>query len=144
MAGWWRSGRCAAMTPRGSRRCGAAWMPAPGAGSPAWLICRPTVPVMWPSRGPARRRGSSRLPRPSRRGGWWVWRGMNARQETRPGSWCLSTPPGGATGLGTLLLRQLAEAARHAGMPRLAGDVPKRMRRCWACSKSSGWSMTSR
>ena len=30
------------------------------------------------------------------------------------------------TGLGTLLVRQLAEAARHAGIRRLTGDVPKR------------------
>ena len=29
------------------------------------------------------------------------------------------------TGLGTVLLRRLAEAARHAGVRRLAGDVPK-------------------
>jgi len=29
------------------------------------------------------------------------------------------------TGLGTLLLRRLADAARHAGVRRLAGDVPR-------------------
>ena len=45
MAGWWSCGRYAVMTPRGSRRCGAGWMPRPAACLPTWLICRLAVPV---------------------------------------------------------------------------------------------------
>ena len=142
MAGWWCSGRCAAMTPRGSRRCGAAWMPGPGAGSPAWLICRPTVPVRWPSRGPAIRRGSSRLSRPARRGGWWAWRGMSAGQETRPGSWCSSTPPGGAPGWAPCCCAGWPRPPGTPGCGGWPGMCPGAMRRCWACSRSWDWSMT--
>ena len=123
MAGWWRCGRCAVMTPPGSRRCGAAWMPRPAACLPSWLICRPTVPVMLPSRGPATGPGSSPSRR-ARRDGSSVWRGMSAGQEIRPGPWCSSMPPGGAPGRHRAA-RRLAEAARHAGVRRLAGDVPR-------------------
>ena len=49
----------------------------------------PGRPVRWPSRGPARRRGSSPSRR-MRRDGSSVWRGMSARPQTRPGPWCLS------------------------------------------------------
>ena len=124
MAGWWPSARCAVMTPRGSRRCGAAWMPRPAAGLPTWLICRPTVPVTWPSRGPATRPGSSPSRRTRRDGSSGVARYERTAADTAralvfvDASWR-------RTGLGTLLLRRLAEAARHAGVRRLAGDVPR-------------------
>ncbi len=47
-------------------------------------------------------------------------------------------------GLGTLLLRRLAEAARHAGVRRLAGDVPGAMRQSWACWRTWAWNTPSR
>ena len=123
MAGWWWCARCGPMMRRGSRRCGGAWMLRPGAGSPIWLICRPTAPATWPCRGRATRRGSSRPLRPGRLGRWRAWRGMSARPGTPPGSWCSSTPSGGAPGWAPCCCAGLAEAARHAGVRRLGGDV---------------------
>ena len=125
MAGWLRFARCVLLMQRGSGRCGAAWMLPPGTGSPAWLICRPTARVRWPSRGPAMRPGIvATVPggSPGRVVG--VARYDRVAGETArflvfvDACWRRA-------GLGTLLVCGLAEAARHAGIRRLAGDVPR-------------------
>ena len=123
-AGWWCSGRCALMTPQGSE---ALWrrLDAPAR---RWFTGLAHLPPDRPGDvaipRPGHAAGSSRPPRRSPGRVVGVARYDRTAGETArflvfvDASWRRA-------GLGTLLVRRLAEAARHAGIGRLARDVPR-------------------